>query len=179
MPQVTQSYKKTAPMVPISMISHGTLSCKDIGVTRRFLEEVLGFEVVQWSPLAMVVRLGTDHTYVVVETGQPGTMGLMDHNGLDVSSPEAVEEANRTLREIKDEWGLRRVNKVGYQHGAYSFYFQDMDDNWWEIIYSDRRGYSWVFDDPGRDITGRRDIDIDEMGHTLDEEYYERLQASD
>ena len=178
MPQVTKSYRTDSPLIPISMISHGTLSSIDIAETRRFLEEVLGFEAVQYSPISMNVRRGTDHTYVIIETGEPGHMGLLDHNGLDVPTREAVDEAHKLLSDAKEEYGVRKIMKVQDQHGSYSFYFQDRDANWWEIMYADQRGYSWTYDDPTRDITGRTDIDVDEMGHTLDDEYYAKLTTS-
>ncbi len=174
MPQITERSTKE-PLIPLTMISHGTLNSVDIGASRRFYEEVLGFSTIQISPLAMIVRLGSDHTYVVVETGELGHMQLLDHNGLDVGSQEAVVEAHAKMKEVKDEYGIRKIMKVQDQHGAYSFYFQDLDANWWEIMYSEERGYAWMFDDPTRDLTGRTDIDLDEMGHILDEEYYAKM----
>ena len=157
------------------MISHGTLACVDIAATRRFYEEVLGFHVIQLSPVAMIARLGSDHTYVVIETGEPGHMQLLDHNGLDLPTKESVLEAHAVMTEVKDEYCIKRVMKVQEQHGAYSFYFQDLDANWWEIVFGDQRGYSWAFEDPTRDITGRSDIDVDDFGHIFDEEYYAKV----
>lgn len=179
MPQVTESRRTDKPLVPITMISHGTLASVDLAATRRFFEEVLGFRVIQISPVAMIARLGSDHTYVVVETGEAGHMQLLDHNGLDVDTQEAVLEAHRHLTEVKDEYGLRRIMRVQEQHGAFSFYFQDMDSNWWEIMYADksRRGYSWAFAEPDRDITGRTDIDIDELGNVMDDDYLAKIST--
>jgi catechol 2,3-dioxygenase-like lactoylglutathione lyase family enzyme len=175
MPEVTQSYRTGEPLIPVTMISHGTLSSVSLAATRRFFEQVLGFQIIQTSPISMIMRLGTDHTYVVVETGEPGHMQLLDHNGLDLPTSEAVDQAHEVLTKVKDDYGVRRINRVQDQHGAYSFYFQDLDANWWEIVQADRRGYSWIFGDGTRDITGRSDIDVDEMGHTLDEEYHQKL----
>jgi len=36
---------------------------------------------------------------------------------------------------------------------------------------------SWAFDEPTRDITGRADIDLDEMGHVFDDEYYAKMMT--
>ena len=121
------------PLIPTTTISHGTLASIDLQESRRFYEEVLGFAVIQLSPLSMLLRLGTDHVYVVVETGEPGHMGVLDHNGIDVANREEVEEAHRALVKVKDEYGIRRINNVMDQHGVYSFYFQDRDANWWDM----------------------------------------------
>ena len=174
MPQITQKSTKK-PLLPITMISHGTLSSIDVGASRRFYEEVLGFSVIQISPVAMIARLGSDHTYVIVETGEPGHMQLLDHNGLDVDSMDAVLEAHERMTAVKSEYGIRKIMKVQEQHGAYSFYFQDLDANWWEIMYAPNRGYAWMYDDPTRDLTGRTDVDLDEMGHILDDEYHAKM----
>jgi hypothetical protein len=104
-------------------------------------------------------------------------MGVLDHNGIDVPTRDDVEEAHRTLHRVKDDYGLRRINKVMEQHGTYSFYFQDLDANWWEIGQAkDPRGYAWVYDDPGRDISGLTDVDMDAMEHVFDDEYAERVR---
>jgi catechol 2,3-dioxygenase-like lactoylglutathione lyase family enzyme len=156
-------------------MSHGTLTSLDLQKSRRFYEEVLGLEVIQVSPVSMVTRMGTDHTYVIVETGQPSTMGMFDHNGLDVPSREAVDEAYAALDKIKAEYGLGRITKPLDQHGAYSFYFADCDGNWWEVMHGRPRGYSSLFEDPARDLTGR-DVDADVFEHTGSDDYADSLR---
>ena len=180
MGRITTSHRTDAPLIPISMISHGTLSCIDLEETRRFLEEVLGFEIVQYSPMSMCARKGTDHTYVILETGKPGHMQLLDHNGLDVPTREDVEAAHERLTAVKEQYGIRRITPTKQQHGSYSFYFEDRDSNWWEIVQASNRGYSFTFEDATRrDITGRTDIDPAEMkGHILDDDVWERISAT-
>lgn len=178
MPQITTSRRTEKPLIPLTMISHGTLNCIDMQDSRRFYEEVLGFEVAQISPASLLLRLGTDHTYVVVETGEPGHMTVLDHNGLHVATRTDVDEAHRTLHEVKDEYRIGRINKLMMQHGVYSFYFEDLDRNWWEITTGNPRGYAWVHDDPAVDLTGRGDVDPELMEHVFDDELAERLRAS-
>lgn len=180
MPQITTSSKTGNTLIPVTMISHGTLNSVDLQESRRFYEQVLGFEVVQVSPVSLILRLGTEHTYVVVETGKLGHMEVLDHNGLDVPSREDVDKAHRVLTEVKDEYGVRRINRALDQHGSYSFYFQDLDANWWEIAARNSlRGYSWVFEEePTRDLTGRTDIDADLVEHVFDDEYAARLRGA-
>ncbi|HEY2725396.1 MAG TPA: VOC family protein, partial [Pseudonocardiaceae bacterium] len=82
MARITDRSTPAAPLVDIRFISHGTLDSVDLQESRRFYEEVFGFEVIQLSKVSMLVRKGGDHTYVVVETGNPDhKMGLMNHNG--------------------------------------------------------------------------------------------------
>ncbi len=177
MPQITKSHKTDKPLLDVTMISHGTLTSLDLQASRRFYEEVLGFELIQLSPVSMLARKGSEHTYVVVETGEDSTMSLLDHNGIDVASRDEVDHAYETLRQVKDEYGLRRVNKVMEQHSIYSFYFQDLDGNWWELLYGRDGGYRYLFDE-GRDVTGRTDIDPDLMEHVADDEFFARLRAT-
>ena len=36
---------------------------------------------------------------------------------------------------FKDTYGIRQVLPIQDMHGVYSFYFEDLDHNWWEIQY--------------------------------------------
>jgi catechol 2,3-dioxygenase-like lactoylglutathione lyase family enzyme len=175
MPKITKSHKTETPLLDIAMISHGTLSSLDIEESRRFYEEVLGFEVIQVSPVSLALRKGSDHVYAVVETGQPSTMDVIDHNGIDVYGREAVIKAHETLTAVKDRYGIRKIHKPVDQHGAFSFYFADRDGNWWELLDGVPRGYSPIYDDARRDLTGRTDIDVDDMGHSRDDSYADSI----
>jgi catechol 2,3-dioxygenase-like lactoylglutathione lyase family enzyme len=179
MPRITTSHRTDKPLIPVQMISHGTLTSLNLQKSRRFYEEVLGLEVIQVSTVSMLARKGTDHTYVIVETGDPSTMSMFDHNGIDVPTREAVDEAYAVLTENKKEYGLGRITKPLDQHGVYSFYFADGDGNWWEIIQAGARGYAPIYDDPVRDLTGRTDIDEDVFLHAGDDEVADALRNKD
>jgi len=166
--QITTSCKTDSPLIDVAMISHGTLTSFDLQASRRFYEEVLGFEVIQTSTVSMLIRKGSAHTYVVVETGTPSTMGMFDHNGIDVGSRDAVDKAHAVLTDVKDKYGLKRVMKPVEQHGTYSFYFSDLDGNWWEILDGFDGGYSSLYDNPKFDFTGRTDVDAEVMQHAAD-----------
>ena len=146
-----------APLLNIEFLSHATIDCHDLRASRRFYEEVLGFEVIQNSPVSMMLRRGSDHVCVVVQSGKPQGQTLMNHNGLDVSSPEEVDRCHKLLADVKDEYGIRRIERPKKQHGAYSFYFHDLDGNWWEILYNPPRGYSNLFGKAEADWTGLSD----------------------
>ena len=148
-------YYGNPPLLNINFISHGTLESKDLEASRRFYEEVLGFEVIQTMPRALMFRRGGQHVYVVVQTDRAQGMTLFNHNGLDVESEGAVLEAHRLLQSVQEEYGILKILKPHEQHGVFSFYFQDMDGNWWEILANPPGGYSQMFENPELDLTDR------------------------
>lgn len=158
MPAITD--RSTAePLLKTVRLGHGTLECADIVKTRRFYEEVLGLEVIQTSPLSLMIRKGTTHTYAVVETGKADKeMHMLNHNGLDVGSPEEVDAAYELLQQVKDEYGIKTIQKPRHSHGDYAFYFCDLDGNWWEIVAVRPGGYAADFGEDDRDLTGRHEL---------------------
>ena len=159
MPTITD--RATAePLLKTARLGHGTLECADLGKTRRFYQEVLGLEVIQTSPLSLMIRKGTNHTYAVVETGKADKeMHMLNHNGLDVGSPEEVDAAYELLQQVKDEYGMRKIQKPRQAHGDYAFFFCDLDGNWWEIVAVRLGGYAVDFGEDDRDLTGRHELD--------------------
>ncbi|MEK8174133.1 FAD-dependent oxidoreductase [Streptomyces sp. M19] len=146
------------PLLKTRFLSHGTLECRDVAATRRFYEEVLGLEVVQQAPMALLVRLGGDHCYAVVETRADHEMPLLNHNGLDLGSEEEVREAHAALGRVQEEYGIKKLTRPTHQHGVYSFYVQDLDGNWWEICHLPQRGYAYRFENAEVDLTGRESL---------------------
>ncbi len=168
------------PILDIARLGHGTLECVDIGKTRRFYEEVLGLDVVQTSPISLLIRKGYDHTYAVVETGKSAKgQGLMSHNGLDVESPEAVDRCYEQLMQVKDEYAIRKIQRPHKQHGNYAFYFMDLDGNWWEIVAVTPGGYANAFRDRSYDLTGRHDLDVGRLTHLNDPEARAKIAGDD
>ena len=135
----------------LKFLSHGTLESRDLEKTRQFYEACLGLEVVRTSPRSMMIRLGGENTIAVVESRGKQAMPMLNHNGLDVETREDVNECHRILDEGKETWGITKLTRPADQHGTYSFYFCDLDDNWWEILANPQGGYSWMFSQ-GRDL---------------------------
>lgn len=133
-------------VLKLKFLSHGTLECRDLAFTRRFYEEFFGFEVVQTSDISIWCRLGGLHVYACIQTGKKVPMTMFGHNGLDVESDEQVDECHRVIMQDAEKWQLHRISKPTLQHGSYSFYFWDADDNCWEILSNPSGGYSWMFD---------------------------------
>ena len=129
----------------IRFLSHGTLESRDLEKTRRFYEECLGIEALRTSPRSLMIRLGGNNTIAVVENPRKADMPLLNHNGLDVATREDVEHCHRVLEANKEKWGIAKITRPADQHGTYSFYFSDLDGNWWEILTNPPGGYAWMF----------------------------------
>jgi catechol 2,3-dioxygenase-like lactoylglutathione lyase family enzyme len=138
--------KPRASVLDLKFISHGTLESKNHDETRKFYEEFMGFEVVRAGSMSMFARLGGKHVYVVVpkEDGAP-PMSVRNHNGVDVHSEADVDKAYALVKRDAEKWGLHKISKPMVQHGTYSFYFWDRDENSWEILSNPENGYDWMF----------------------------------
>ncbi|HEV2303206.1 MAG TPA: VOC family protein [Stellaceae bacterium] len=148
---------KPAPRLKLSFLSHGTLDSRDLAFSRRFYEEFLGLDVVQTSPISLLVRLGGPNTIAVVFSKHVGEMNLLNHNGLDVRTRQEVDEAHRICCAEAEKWRLKKISTPHLQHGTYSFYFWDADDNCWEILTNPAGGYSWLFEKG--DLGGKGHLD--------------------
>jgi catechol 2,3-dioxygenase-like lactoylglutathione lyase family enzyme len=140
--------KNIEPTLKLKFLSHGTLESVDLDYTRRFYEEFLGLEVVKVSNISLWCRLGGNHIYVVVlvKPERKSRMPFLNHNGLDVETEEDVDECHRIVVRDAEKWKLQKISRPGVQHGTYSFYFYDGDDNAWEILANPPGGYSWMFE---------------------------------
>lgn len=139
------------------ILSHGTLGTEDLEATRKFYTEFLGLEVVRTSPISLLVRLGTDHVYAVVQMKKKPPMTRINHNGLDFETDEEIDAAYETVLAEADKWGLHNITRPVAQHGTYSFHFVDRDENCWEILSNPPRGYTWIFEKG--DLEGRGHLD--------------------
>ena len=146
------------PALKLNFLSHGTLESKDLEKAREFYTEFLGLQVVRTSPISLLIRLGGDNTIAVVEMKKRNeVMSLLNHNGLDVETKEEVDAAYETCVEQADKWGLHKISKPVLQHGTYSFYFWDADENCWEILTNPKGGYAWLFEQGDQEGKGHLD----------------------
>ena len=126
-------------VVKPKLLSHGTLMARDLAATRRFYEEFLGLEVVRHARPAMMLRLKTGMYVVAVCIGEKvPNQHVLTHWGVNVATREEVDRAHADALRLKDKYGIQKINKVLERHGAYGFYFQDLDNNWWEIQHEER-----------------------------------------
>ena len=153
----TTTDKPVRDSVKPTFISHGTLASRDLDRTRKFYEEFLNIECVRTSPISMMIRLGGDHIYAVVQSKQHFVMPMLNHNGLDLPTDEEVNEAWRTVTAHAEKWGLERITRPIAQHGTYSFMFWDFDGNSWEILSNPKGGYNWIFEKGDQEGKGHMD----------------------
>ncbi len=147
----------STPRLALKFLSHGTLESKDIDASRKFYEEFLGLEVVRTSPISLLIRLGGANTIAVVLSANKKTMTMLNHNGLDVETQAEVDATHAIVEAEAATWGLHKISRPTLQHGTYSFYFWDADDNCWEILSNPAGGYSWLFERGDQEGRGHLD----------------------
>jgi catechol-2,3-dioxygenase len=130
-----------------ALMSHGTMQAYNLRESRKFYEEFLGLECVRQGKPAIFIRCGMKWHIVVVQAGQHVKPAhVHQHWGLEVESREAVDHAHRMANELKDKYKIGKIYAPSLQHGVYSFYFEDLDHNWWEILYYDGFQHDDAFD---------------------------------
>lgn len=123
------------------LLSGGTMVASDLDRSRRFYEDFIGFETVRHKPDALLLRDGNhrygDHPYWYIEVVQREAIDhpqhVLNHWGLDLEDEAAVDRCHELAHAHKDTYGIRKIQRVNRQHGAYSFYLMDLDSNWWEF----------------------------------------------
>jgi catechol 2,3-dioxygenase-like lactoylglutathione lyase family enzyme len=126
----------TGPLNRPLMLSHGTITCRDIDVSRPFYEEFLGFDVVQHTERGLLLRKGGYCSIVCLAVGEHvKPVDRQHHWGLDLGSREEVDRALELAHKYKDKYGIHQISRITSHHGGYSFYFRDLDGNYWEFQY--------------------------------------------
>lgn len=142
-----QTERAAESLVKTTLFSHGTMDVRDLAASRRFYEEFLGLECVQHHPFAMMVRKKQYFSVVAVQVGDKvKELHVLHHWGVDVPSRDEVDRAHALAEQHKERYGIRKIMPVTDQHGAYSFYLEDRDSNWWEIQYVEDRFHDKMFD---------------------------------
>jgi catechol 2,3-dioxygenase-like lactoylglutathione lyase family enzyme len=118
------------------MLSHGTITCRDLAASRRFYEEFLGLDVVQHTERGLLLRKSGYCVIVCLEVGDHvKPVDRQHHWGLDLGSREDVDRALALAHVHKDRYGIHQISRITDHHGGYSFYFRDLDGNYWEFQY--------------------------------------------
>jgi len=118
------------------ILSHGTITCRDLAASRRFYEEFLGLDCVQHNPRGILLRKGGYCVIVCLQVGDHvKPVDRQHHWGIDLASQEEVDRALALAHEHKEKYGIQRISRITAHHGTYSFYFKDLDGNYWEFQY--------------------------------------------
>ena len=129
--------KDTPPVVKSIYLTHGTAESYDIEKSREFYEDFLGLNCIRISPDGLIFTIGVRFHVVVLAIGEDlRPMGLSNHWGVQVETKEEVDQAYQKAVELKEKYGIREILPPEDQSwGAYTFFLEDLDHNWWEIEY--------------------------------------------
>jgi catechol 2,3-dioxygenase-like lactoylglutathione lyase family enzyme len=119
-------------------LTHGTITCLDLDISREFYREVLGLDVV--SPSRSVKPSYIKHPstpWYVVSLQRPSEMRTpltrLQRYTLQVESSAALVEAHRGLKERGDQLGVTELEEIKETGESVSFLLSDPDGNWWEV----------------------------------------------
>jgi catechol-2,3-dioxygenase len=142
-------------IVPPGPIAYVTLEAADLDKTAQFYREFIGLNVAHKEGALHCAEHGGVNVIVVPAQQEPSPQSVLNHHGLtlDEGDRSGVERAHALITEHRDRWGIRKVQEITDQHGSYSFYFQDLDTNWWEIetLYAGLNPWQRVSQPPGSD----------------------------
>src|SRR5580704_11821075 len=108
----TVAKQRVEPLNKPVMLSHGTITCKNLEASRRFYEEFLGVETVQHTERGILLRKGCYLAIVCLEVGDHvKPVDRQHHWGIDLATQEEVDRAYQLANELKDKYGIHNISR--------------------------------------------------------------------
>lgn len=118
--------------VPQAM-THGTLNCDDKAVNDRFVQEVLGLQIIGGGRMSSYVAHPSTPWYIVVlPTPRREYLTAANRFTLKVASPDEVADAHKKFSTNGKEMGITELWDL-QENGRVHFIFSDISKNWWEV----------------------------------------------
>lgn len=118
--------------VPQAM-THGTLNCDDKAANDRFVQEVLGLQIIGGGRMSSYVAHPSTPWYIVVlPTPRREYLTAANRFTLQVASPEEVADAHKQFSTEGKELGISELWDL-QENGRVHFIFSDISKNWWEV----------------------------------------------
>ncbi|MFT3666430.1 VOC family protein [Piscinibacter sp.] len=141
-------YKSSSPAIDSTQIVGAVVIARDLQKSRMFYEDMLGLQCAVIGPGRMLVRSdprlmpsGVSRPLMLdVRQGEVvNPQRMLHHWGIDLATKGAVDAMRERLVANREAYGLDVIQEASFNHGAYSFYFQDLDSNWWEFQFVPKR----------------------------------------
>jgi len=118
--------------IPQAM-THGTLNCDDKATSDRFLEEVLGLQIVGGGRQSTYIKHPDTPWYIVVlPTPRREYLTAANRFTLKVASAEEVADAHKEFSTKGKQIGITELWDL-QENGRTHFIFSDVNKNWWEV----------------------------------------------
>jgi len=119
------------PTVKLKFLSHGTLECRDLAFTRNSMKS--SWALKSYRPVTY--PSGSDWGVLIVTPASKRDAKTPWECSVITASMLRLTSSRRGHRLVVRDaaFGSCTNNQARLQHGAYSFYFWDADDNCWRF----------------------------------------------